>query len=153
MLVHGDRDPSVAGIIDFGDMVHTYAVCELANALAYLVIDAGDPARIVEIVAGAYDRVNPLSNAEADALYDFLALRLCLSVTMAARQRGQDPGNAYLGVTENAAWAYLENAPARGRVSPGADFRECRVRVSGRTARQNIPWSSCSMLVLSPRCA
>ena len=120
LLVHGDRDPSVAGIIDFGDMVHTYAVCELANALAYLVIDAGDPARIVEIVAGAYDRVNPLSNAEADALYDFLALRLCLSVTMAARQRGQDPGNAYLGVTENAAWAYLENAPARGRVSPGA---------------------------------
>ena len=109
-LLVGD-DGRVSGIIDFGDMVHTYTACELANALAYLVLDATDPGQVIEVVTAAYERVHPLERVELDALDHLIVLRLCLSVTMAARQRAQDPGNAYLGVTESAAWAFLENVP------------------------------------------
>ena len=32
----------VKSIIDFGDMVHTYTICELAIAIAYMILDKED---------------------------------------------------------------------------------------------------------------
>jgi 4-aminobutyrate aminotransferase-like enzyme len=111
-LLVGD-DGRVAGIIDFGDMVHTYTACELANAAAYLMLDADDPVGVLADLARAYHRHAPLAAAELAALRDLVLLRLGLSVTMAAWQRRQDPHNAYLGVTEAPAWALLDALAAR----------------------------------------
>lgn len=111
VLVDGDR---VCGIIDFGDMVHTYRVCELANALAYVLMAEDDPASPVTALTGAYDRVLPLEAAERAALPWFITLRAALSVTLAACQKQDDPDNAYLTISEGGAWALLERLAAGG---------------------------------------
>jgi len=115
----------VCGVIDFGDMVHSYRVCELANAIAYLMLERDDPASVAAGVVEGFHAVNPLTHDERLALPDLVDLRLCLSVSLAARQRRQDPSNAYLGVTEGPAWAWLEaDDDARLRppeaIAPGA---------------------------------
>ena len=98
----------VSGIIDFGDMMYSYRVCDLANAAAYLMLEKNDPNEVARYVAYEYDRANPLSDDELRALPDFIRLRLCLSVCMSATQRKDDPDNAYLTISETPAWRLLE---------------------------------------------
>jgi len=117
LLVDGDR---VTGIIDFGDMVHTYTVCDLANACAYLMMDKPNPLEIICYVAEGYQSVYPLELPELNALLDFIYLRLCLSVSMSAKQRAQNPDNDYLSISERPAWDLLETLSQ----TPIAQLRE-----------------------------
>ena len=48
----------IVAIIDFGDMVHTYTICELAIGLAYAVQRKKDPIRsAVHIIAGYHSQM------------------------------------------------------------------------------------------------
>ncbi len=112
LLVAGAGDGlRVTGLLDFGDMVETFTVIDLAVALAYALLhgdDAEDPlAAGAEIVAG-YHRVRPLATVEQAVLFPFVLTRLALSVVTAARRRRTRPDEAYLFVTEAPAWALLE---------------------------------------------
>ena len=44
----------VKSIIDFGDMVHTYTICELAIAIAYMILDKEDLLHVARQVAKGY---------------------------------------------------------------------------------------------------
>jgi hypothetical protein len=46
--------------------------------------------------------------AEIRVIPHLIAARLCVSVTMSAYQRGRDPDNAYLAVSEAPAWRLLD---------------------------------------------
>jgi len=105
LLVHGDR---VSGILDFGDMVESFTVCDPAHALAYLLLDRGRPLEIIRVFLGAWTREFPLPAVELPTVYDFVRLRLALSVTMSARQQALRPDDPYLSVSEAAAWRLLE---------------------------------------------
>jgi 4-aminobutyrate aminotransferase-like enzyme/Ser/Thr protein kinase RdoA (MazF antagonist) len=116
LLVAGSGDGlRVTGLLDFGDMVETFTVVELAVALAYALLhgeEAEDPlAGGAEIVAG-YHRVRPLAAVEQAALFPLVLARLALSVVTAARRRRTRPDEAYLFVTEAPAWALLERLAA-----------------------------------------
>jgi 4-aminobutyrate aminotransferase-like enzyme/Ser/Thr protein kinase RdoA (MazF antagonist) len=104
----GTFDPKVTGIIDFGDMVAGFPVLELAVGTTYAIMGKTDPlAAAVPVVAG-YHQVLPLTEAEIGCLYDFIAMRLCLSVAISAEQRKAEPGNEYLSISEKPAWALLD---------------------------------------------
>ena len=124
------------GIIDFGDMVHTAMVCEVATATAYAILHsrqslAGDPlADIAQVVAG-YDDALPLTDEELSLVYPLLRTRLVVSVITAARNRERDPDNAYLLVSETPAWAALERLE---QVSPAAAEQALR-HACGRPGR------------------
>ncbi len=90
----------VTGIVDFGDIVHSYAVADLAIALAYAVLDAPEPLDAMVPVVAAYHAAYPLSEAEIGVLYGLAAMRLCVSACMAAEQMRACPDNAYLGVSQ-----------------------------------------------------
>jgi murein DD-endopeptidase MepM/ murein hydrolase activator NlpD len=110
VLVSDDRagQKTVAGIIDFGDMLHTYTASEVAVAAAYAMLDKTDPlAAAAEIVAG-YHEVFPLTELELEALYTLICMRLAVSVTNSALQQKLHPDNKYLLVSERPAWALLE---------------------------------------------
>jgi 4-aminobutyrate aminotransferase-like enzyme/Ser/Thr protein kinase RdoA (MazF antagonist) len=96
------RHQRITGIVDFGDMVHGYTVGDLAIAAAYVCISADDPLRAVAAVVRGYHAVFPLKDAEISALFGLIVLRLCTSVVLAAHQRAQNPGNAYLDVSQDA---------------------------------------------------
>ncbi len=95
------------GIIDFGDMVHTYIICESAVCLAYLVINNPDPINLTAELIKAYQKVFPLTELEISVIIYFICLRLCISVTMTAYRKKLFPENKYITVTEDQAWVFL----------------------------------------------
>ncbi len=111
-LIHGDPndynvlvDPvaqRVSGVIDFGDMVVSHAVNDLAIAMAYVALSADNPlAATAQVVAG-YHETRPLTPDEIGALFSLMCMRLCTSVVMAAKQQAARPDVAYLGISQQA---------------------------------------------------
>lgn len=114
--VQGDHTPKVVGLIDFGDMVHSYTVGDLAVAVAYAILDKPDPlATAANIVAG-YNAEHPLTDVELAALFGLVCLRLCMSACHAAEQQRQRPGDDYLSISQQSIRAML---PRLGAIDPG----------------------------------
>jgi len=99
LLVDG-RQQRVTGIVDFGDMVHSQTVNEVAIAMAYVALSAEEPlAAAADVVAG-YHGVLPLTEPEIAALWSLMCMRLCVSVCMAAKQQAARPDDDYLGISQ-----------------------------------------------------
>lgn len=98
VLVEGNK---VVGLIDFGDIVYSYTVGDLAIAVAYVVLGKEDPFAAAAPVIEGYVSEFSLTNDELDALWPLVKLRLCMSVAIAAYQQAQQPENDYLGVSQN----------------------------------------------------
>jgi 4-aminobutyrate aminotransferase-like enzyme/Ser/Thr protein kinase RdoA (MazF antagonist) len=109
VLVEGGR---VAGLLDFGDCMENATICDLAIALAYMLLDAKDPLAAGAEIVGAYHEVRPLSIDELEALFPLVAGRLATSVAIAAERRLIDPDRASWFTSEARAWALLERLDA-----------------------------------------
>ena len=90
----------VTGLIDFGDMVYSYTVADLAIAVAYVVLGKDDPYTAATPVIDGYQEEFPLTTDEQEALWPLVRLRLCMSVCIAAHQQAQQPENEYLGISQ-----------------------------------------------------
>ena len=94
------RNRAVSGIVDFGDMVHSYTVGNVAIGAAYAMLGKSDPmAAAAEVVRG-YHAANPLTDDEFAVLFGLITLRLCVSVCMAEVQRAGRPGNPYFDISQ-----------------------------------------------------
>jgi Ser/Thr protein kinase RdoA (MazF antagonist) len=107
-VIHGDAndyniivdDSKVVGLIDFGDVVHSYTIADLAIALAYVVLDKADSlASLREVVVGYHEEL-PLTENEFEVLFDLMLMRLCMSICHAAHQRVEQPENEYLNISQ-----------------------------------------------------
>ncbi|MBX6365627.1 MAG: aminotransferase class III-fold pyridoxal phosphate-dependent enzyme [Gemmatimonadetes bacterium] len=122
-VVHGDANdwnvlvapgaeptdaPRAAGLVDFGDVVHSWTCAEPAIAAAYAMMGTRDPLAAAAHVVRGYHAEHPLEAPEIEALFPLIALRVCTSVVLAAHQRRLRPENAYLSVSERGARALLE---------------------------------------------
>jgi hydroxylysine kinase len=68
VLVDARRGTTVTGVLDFGDVVRTARVCDLAVALAYLVPDAPPPWPGVRAFREGFESIVPLDDAERAVL-------------------------------------------------------------------------------------
>lgn len=124
-VVHNDLNPDnvvvsavtpnfVEGILDFGDIVHTIRIADLAVALSYLLpptvatpnsgrnaskrlADASDPAVVLRNIVPAlqgYHRVNPLTPEEVAILPDLIEARLIQRILLARWFAKAVPENA-----------------------------------------------------------
>ena len=120
-VIHGDANdynvlvssPSslprqAVGLIDFGDMVKSYTVCDVAVAAAYAMLDKRDPVGAAAELVKGYHAAYPLTEAELAVLDSLIRTRLAVSVTTSARRKVLEPGNPYHGVSEAPAWCLLE---------------------------------------------
>jgi Ser/Thr protein kinase RdoA (MazF antagonist) len=117
-VIHGDpndynllvnpHSATVSGLIDFGDMVYSYTVGDLAIAIAYVILDKPDPRAAAEEIANSYASEFALLDVERDALWPLVRLRLAMSVCLAAHQLKQQPENQYLQISQQ---AIEENLP------------------------------------------
>ncbi|MBE9544187.1 MAG: aminotransferase class III-fold pyridoxal phosphate-dependent enzyme, partial [Proteobacteria bacterium] len=98
---------TVTGVIDFGDMVYTRTVNEVAIACAYAMLGKTDPLVAAGYVVGGYHQTCPLTGQELAVLFDLICMRLCMSVCHSAHQSRQEPDNEYLCVSEKPAWDLL----------------------------------------------
>jgi len=94
------RNQQVMGLIDFGDIVHSYAVGGLAVAAAYAMLDKADPLAAAAAVVAGYHGIAPRTDDELAALWGLIRLRLCVSVAMAAHQQSQRPDDPYLAISQ-----------------------------------------------------
>ena len=108
------RSMTVSGLLDFGDMVYSYTVGELAIAIAYVALDKEDPlADAAEVVKGYLEEFTLLQE-ELDALWPLARLRLAMSVCLAAHQLRQQPDNEYLRISQRAIARTLPQLFRRG---------------------------------------
>ena len=110
-----DFGGEVNGVVDFGDLVESHTVFEAAVCAAYAILGKTDPVHAAAQVVGGYHQASPLTESELELLYDLIAMRLCASVSISARQRKLHPDNPYLTVSEGPAWATLARL---ARLSP-----------------------------------
>ncbi|NOY36219.1 MAG: aminotransferase class III-fold pyridoxal phosphate-dependent enzyme [Chlorobi bacterium] len=109
------KEPVITGIIDFGDIVFTQTVNELAIACAYAVQGIPDPLEAATYVVRGYHGEYPLGEQETAVIFPLMGARLLISVLQAARNRILHPGNEYLQVSAKPAWETLEKLK---RISP-----------------------------------
>lgn len=98
-----DGRPNLRGLIDFGDLVHSITVAELAIACAYAMLDVDDPSAAAAEVTAGYEETLPLVELERELLPEMIAARLCASLLMAAQARRDSPRDRYLTISERPA--------------------------------------------------
>ena len=109
------RPNRVSGVVDFGDMVHTYLVGEVAVAAAYAVLGKVDPlAAAAQVIAGYHD-AHPLTEQEIESVFPLMCMRLVMSVSIAAHQQKRAPDNEYLTISRRPATEALGRL---GRINP-----------------------------------
>ncbi|WP_235815655.1 phosphotransferase [Cypionkella psychrotolerans] len=93
VLVSPDNPDEIAGVLDFGDMVHTPLICDAAVAASYCV-DAGKPLESLLNFARAYHAVLPLTLPERQVFPDLVATRMLTTITVASARAQRYPDNA-----------------------------------------------------------
>lgn len=117
----------IAGILDFGDMVHAPLLDDLAVAAAYQLDtqgDAGDALASLCRFAAAYHAVLPLEARELDLLFDLVQARLLMVVAISAWRAAREPHNADYLLRNNAvSWARLSVCAAIDRTRASSALR------------------------------
>ena len=110
ILVRGaGYEARISGVLDFGDMVRTYLVCEVAIAATYVMLGKPDPVGAAVHVIRGFHQAYPLLEEELAIVYDLVLARLCVSVLSSAYHRSLAPENVYVQVSEASAWALLRH--------------------------------------------
>ncbi|MFX1341548.1 MAG: aminotransferase class III-fold pyridoxal phosphate-dependent enzyme [Promethearchaeota archaeon] len=94
-------------ILDFGDMVFSHTVFELAVAVTYAILGKSDPIATAAQVVRGYHSVFPLTEQEIELIFPIIRTRLAMSVSISAYQQKLEPDNEYLIISEKNAWETL----------------------------------------------
>jgi 4-aminobutyrate aminotransferase-like enzyme/Ser/Thr protein kinase RdoA (MazF antagonist) len=141
LLIDDVENPTaISGLIDFGDVVHSHIINELAIAGAYAMMGQNDPIATLKCIVAGYHDVRALSDAEIEVLYSLVALRLCTTVCNSALAIKENPKNTYLLVSVKPAWALLEKLSKINVFAVQCQLREtCGLTVdNGKSAEQII---------------
>jgi len=112
-MIVNEEETEVVGIIDFGDMMETCRINDLAIAMAYASVSPygkrSDETRLETIVEfyKAYSEVTPLTANEKNILWSLVAARWCQSCTWGAYSFSKQPDNIYLLKHAQPAWDSL----------------------------------------------
>ena len=120
-----DGNGRLSGLLDFGDMVYSQRLFEIANAAAYALDRSVDAVEIIAELTAAYHEVNPLSTDEIDLIFDAVQLRFAVSISIAAKQIRQFPDNHYLLISQDAVWRNWQKLLAEHR-----ELAIARIRVA-----------------------
>lgn len=82
VLLHEGGQSGIAGVIDFGDIVRSPLIADVAVAASYMRAFEGNPlALIAEFIAG-YHEETPLARAEIDVLHSLIKIRLVTTIAI-----------------------------------------------------------------------
>lgn len=118
-VIHNDMNPGnvlmdsahpgrVSGIIDFGDMVRSPLIIDLAVAAAYQLSDGEDPLGDALPMIAGYHAIRPLQQIEMELLTGLIKTRLISSLLIASYRVSLFPENRdYLMISHESAKNYL----------------------------------------------
>ncbi len=102
------ENPTISGIIDFGDAIFTQTINDLAIVLAYAIMDLPDPLSGALDVIDGYNKHYKISETELECLYILVGMRLVTTVTNASIKKEENPTDSYFVISEKPAWALLK---------------------------------------------
>jgi 4-aminobutyrate aminotransferase-like enzyme/Ser/Thr protein kinase RdoA (MazF antagonist) len=109
ILVSRDyRNPEVVAAIDYGDAIKTSLINDLGIAGMYLPVHQDDALAAVMPFVEGYHKSFPLQEQELELLYVSIAIRLVISLTKAAINQAEEPGNEYHQISTAGAREVLE---------------------------------------------
>ncbi|WP_028693310.1 aminotransferase [Pseudomonas cremoricolorata] len=136
------RQWQLQGVIDFGDLLHTWRIAELSVTCAGLLHQLpDDPLRIAAAVR-AYHAVNPLHEAELRALWPLIVLRAAVLVLSSAHHLQHDPHNAYIRANLACEWGIFDVAAAAPAALMEAAFLD-----AGGCSPLFLPLDGCAPLL------
>jgi 4-aminobutyrate aminotransferase-like enzyme/Ser/Thr protein kinase RdoA (MazF antagonist) len=100
-------DPVVKAAIDYGDVIYTQTINDVAIACAYSIMGQNDPLAAALPLIKGYHSAKALQEIELEHLYIATAMRLILTVTHAAINKRKEPDNEYLLICEKPGWEIL----------------------------------------------
>jgi len=114
-IIHNDgndwnvltKNGTVSGIIDFGDMCHSWLINEVAVALTYVMMGKENPLEVANQVLKGYHPIFQLEEKELEILYYLVAGRLCTSVCNSGYSKTLKPDSEYITISEKPAWDLL----------------------------------------------
>jgi Ser/Thr protein kinase RdoA (MazF antagonist) len=120
VLVNGSDPDEITGILDFGDMVRTPLILDVAIAASYLTSVEGEALNNVSDFLAAYHGVSPIEPREIDILFDLVVTRLVTTVAITNWRAARYP--------ENSAYILRNNQPARDGLARFATLSRDKVR-------------------------
>ncbi len=124
VLVDPDEPDRITGVLDFGDMVDTLLVNDVAVAASYQV-EGEDPLGRTAAFVAAYHATSSLRSEEVEVLFDLIMLRQVMTVTITEWRANLYPGNrAYILRNQPRAAAALETLNRIGRTVGTARLRQ-----------------------------
>lgn len=102
-------DDVIAGVIDFGDVVRSPLVQDLAVAAAYQIVAEGHPLQGAADMATSFHVICPLRPEEIELLPDMVGARLALTIAVSSWRAARHPDNAeYILRNQATAWNGLQ---------------------------------------------
>lgn len=150
VLVDEEGRDRIAGIIDFGDALYSPLIAEVAVACAYSILDVEDPIGAAATLAAGFHAEYPLREDELDVLFDLIAMRLVISVTLSAQRKEKTGDNPYLAISEAPAWRLLRRLGAMNRRFATAILRHACGFDAAPGAAAIASWISANRKALAP---
>jgi hypothetical protein len=98
VLVEPADEAAIAGVIDFGDLVHTALVADIAIVAADQVVQGDEHGSVRDSIADivmAYHDITPLQPSELVLLNPLIAGRILTDVLVASWHRRRNPGGTH----------------------------------------------------------
>ncbi|MBL8267775.1 phosphotransferase [Steroidobacter sp.] len=95
VIVQPDDDSRIAGFIDFGDMLHTALIVDVAIMIAEQITDTATLEQTANDLARAYHATVPLLDDEFALLKPLIAARMIMSVVIPSWHRQQHPSGQH----------------------------------------------------------
>jgi 4-aminobutyrate aminotransferase-like enzyme/Ser/Thr protein kinase RdoA (MazF antagonist) len=109
VVVHAGPRPHIAGIIDFGDIVHAPLISDVATAASYQLGGDDDPLKPALTFIAAYDEECRLEDDEIEVVFELMRARLVATAVITEWRAARFPENRdYIVRNQPAAWNALD---------------------------------------------
>ncbi|MFC4307809.1 phosphotransferase [Steroidobacter flavus] len=95
ILVADNDDDRIAGIIDFGDTVHTPLIADVAIMMAEQICEPHEAEPVVAELLAGYESVTPLLKSELAILRELIVARIVMSAVIPSWHRHRNPTNTH----------------------------------------------------------
>jgi len=102
------KKEQIIGVIDFGDMVKSFLINEIAISLSYLLTKKNNPIQWVIPFIKTYHKIIKLKVLEIDILYYLIAVRLCTTISKSSFHKKDAPKDEYISVSKEDAMLLLK---------------------------------------------
>ena len=135
VLIDPEDQNLIAGLIDFGDLVHSHRICELAVAAPYFLFEQSDILTSLRALISGYHAEFALLDEELQVLWGLIQVRLVTTIIIGEKRFAQDKSNAYLLVSLQPAWELLQTMQS---MNAEVAYFACRT-ACGLTPNPNEP--------------